>query len=65
MAKIVHEGRLEFDYEDGRMAMIGEISEITPGNEFFRVQSWDETKRHSGLIPFIGRKIRITLETID
>jgi hypothetical protein len=32
---------------------------------FVRLQSWDETKQHIDFNKFIGKKIKVTIETID
>lgn len=32
---------------------------------YVRICSWDESKIHSEFEPFINRKVRITIETID
>jgi hypothetical protein len=57
----------EMTKEDGGQAMIFTISE--PFEEengmFVRIQSWDENKEHKELKKFEGRKVRITIETID
>lgn len=65
MPKIVHEGLLDATYEDGGAAVIAEIVDDVTGREFFRFQSWDTSKRHTGINQFIGRTVRITIETLD
>ena len=32
---------------------------------FIRIQSWDENKKHKEFKTFMGRKVKITIETID
>lgn len=68
--KKVFEKRLnpeEAKKEDGGQAIIFTVSE--PFEEengmFVRIQSWDDKKEHTDLKKFEGRKIRITIETID
>lgn len=68
--KKVFEKRLnpeEAQKEDGGQAIIFTVSE--PFEEengmFVRIQSWDDKKEHTDLKKFEGRKIRITIETID
>jgi hypothetical protein len=32
---------------------------------FVRLQSWDDDKKHVEIRKFIGRKVKITVETVD
>lgn len=64
MTKIVAEGIYTPSTEDGGMAKYGDIDPIEE-EIFFRIQSWDETKKHLILSPFIGKRVRVTLETIE
>lgn len=57
----------DIENEDGGCAKI-----ITFDNEdnemngmFVRIQSWDETLKHEDFNKFLGKKVRITIETID
>ena len=66
MPKIVHEGQLDTtSIEDSGMAVVAEIVSDISGPEFFRFQSWDPSKRHDTINQFIGRTVRITIETLD
>ena len=55
------------DVEDGGQAIITHITEPTNTDNgmFIRIQSWDEQLKHEEFKKFEGRKIRITIETID
>lgn len=58
------------DKEDGGQALITTMDfRDTPEDEdngmFVRIQSWDENCKHEEFKKFEGRKIRITIETID
>ena len=55
------------DVEDGGQALITYIAEPTDTDNgmFIRIQSWDEQLKHEEFKKFEGRKIRITIETID
>lgn len=53
--------------EDGGMAKIYHIDadDGRPNGPFFRFQSWDEEKVHHEFEQFVGRRIRITIETVE
>lgn len=51
--------------EDGGQAMIGELDDDAEEGFFVRLQSWSEKKDHPVMQSLIGRRIRITVETID
>lgn len=58
------------DIEDRGQALITTIDSDGTNEEenngmFVRIQSWDENKQHEEFKKFEGRKIRITIETID
>jgi len=55
------------DVEDGGQAIITHITEPTDTDNgmFIRIQSWDEQLKHEEFKKFEGRKIRITIETVD
>lgn len=57
----------EVDVEDGGQAMIATITEPTDTDNgmFIRIQSWDEQLEHKEFKKFVGKKVRITIETID
>ena len=56
----------EIDTEDGGQAKIFTASEDDLDNGMFvRVCSWDEDVEHSEFNKFVGRRIKITIETID
>lgn len=59
---------LELDgYEDGGQAMICERIEfdsVDDNGMFVTLQSWDENLSHSDLKGLLGKKIKITIETI-
>ena len=56
----------EIETEDGGQARIFTCSDDDYANTgmFVRVCSWDETREHSDLNKFIGKKIKITIEEI-
>jgi len=65
MPKVVAEGVLAMDTEDGGMAMVGEL-EVPDSQLFFRVQSWDvDFHLHQDVRPYIGRRVRITMEVVE
>lgn len=55
--------------EDGGMAKIftaeDENSKENDNGMFVAIKSWDDSKTHPEFNQFVGRKIRITIETID
>lgn len=61
---------INVDKEDDGQALIATIDN-TPEEEsgeaglFVRLQSWDSKKEHTDFNKFFGRKIRVTIETID
>jgi hypothetical protein len=56
----------EIDIEDGGQAKIFTASKDDLDNGMFvRVCSWDENKNHEDFKKFVGRRIKITIETID
>lgn len=69
MSKFVVEDSVTADIskQDGGQAI---IITLTPkdGEEsglFVRLQSWDPKKEHSHLQPFLNKRLRVTVETID
>lgn len=53
--------------EDGGQALVSDPfnSDKEVDGMFVRIQSWDEKKKHEDFKKFQGRKIRVTIETID
>lgn len=64
MTKIILEGTVKCDKEDGGQAL---ISSIEGQDDFFfvRLQSWDENCEHSTMKSLEGKKVRVTVEVID
>lgn len=59
---------IDVKFEDGGQAMIirnGLSDNEEENGMFVKLQSWDENKEHKVLKKFVGRNIRITIETID
>ena len=68
MTKFVVEGSSSFDIEreDGGQAVIITLdSGSTRNGMFVRLQSWDETKEHAALQPFLDKRLRVTVEVLD
>jgi hypothetical protein len=59
----------DVDTEDSGCAIIchvdGEGHENEDTGMFVRLQSWDDDKKHVEIRKFIGRKVKITVETVD
>jgi hypothetical protein len=51
--------------EDGGQAIIAEVGGDKDAGMFVRIQSWDETMRHAEIEPFLGKRVRVTIETLD
>ncbi len=51
--------------EDSGQARILRIEAEDPSTLFVRLQSWDDTHQHSELVPFEGKFVRITIETVE
>lgn len=64
MTKFVQEGVLVIKQEDGGMALIGEIHEENDSQMFVRVQSWADDKQHTDIAPFLGKRVRVTVEVM-
>jgi hypothetical protein len=57
----------EIEIEDGgqsKMFVAVEDGDLDNGL-FVRVCSWDEDEQHTDFNKFVGRKVKITIETID
>lgn len=58
--------QIDLDKEDGGMALIYSLTPEDIPDIFVRLQSWDEEKKHSIFNEcFLGRKIKVTIETVD
>jgi len=66
MSKLVIEAIPEIHTEDGGQAMILEIcpNDAVQNGEFVRLQSWDSNLKHQVATKFVGKKVRVTIETI-
>lgn len=62
--KIEIENQGKHHFEDSKQASIIEI-EDPKSNCFVRFQSWDADKEHPELSPFIGKKLKVTIEIIE
>lgn len=53
--------------EDGGQAIIATIGGNGPEERgvFVRIQSWDETREHAEMNKLLGKKIKVTIETIE
>jgi len=63
---------MNIDVEDGGQAIIATTSLDAKGNPdgrgagvYARITSWDEKKKHTEMKKLLGRKIKVTIETID
>lgn len=67
MTKKIFEGDFEPIYEDGRQALYGDVvtDDVSDEGMFVRLQSWDEEKEHEALKLFAGKRVRVTVETLD
>lgn len=68
MARKVFEDVVAFDKEDGGMGWIAEILTEEPPCDhsmYVRIHSYDEGKNHLEAQKFQGRRVRVTIETID
>lgn len=63
--------KVKFEKEDGGMALIATLinehvlDEDDDKGVFVRFQSWDEDKDHEEALQFEGKRVRVTIETID
>jgi hypothetical protein len=57
----------EVTTEDSGNAKLGVLMDRSDfeSDLFLRLQSWDESKRHHQFNEFIGRRVKVTIETID
>jgi hypothetical protein len=70
--KFITQGKVVIErHEDGGQAKICEAFPINTGNSdeengmFVVLKSWDEDTDHADLQMLLGKKIKITIETID
>jgi len=66
MEKIILEGIVKLDSEDGGMSLVDYDFAQDDFDPFFvRLFSWDETKEHSTIRMMEGKKVRVTVEIIE
>lgn len=69
MSRYVLEDVLETYTEDGGCAIIGDISGSEDEGLFVRIQSWSENPTHGhahdAIRSLAGKRVRITIETLD
>lgn len=70
MERIVFVGALkkkDVSVEDSGQALVGDPFSASSGDDgmFVRIQSWDSKKKHVDFKKFQGKRIRVTIETID
>jgi len=63
--KVVVEGTVAITEEDGGQAMIAAIEDENVPEFFVRLQSWSEERRHIVMRHLAGKRVRVTVETID
>ena len=63
--KVVVEGTVAITEEDGGQAMIAAIEDENVPEFFVRLQSWSEERRHIVIRSLAGKRVRVTVETID
>ena len=65
--KFAVEGTVEIKEEDGGQAMIATIEDERVDEFFVRLQSWSEEspRRHTVMRSLAGKRVRVTVETID
>ena len=63
--KVVVEGTVAITEEDGGQAMIAAIEDENVPEFFVRLQSWSEERRHIVMRSLAGKRVRVTVETID
>lgn len=61
--ELVFNGVVNFKEEDNGCALIAEIDNDEVF--FIRLHSWDNTKQHEQAQLFAGKKVKITIETMD
>ena len=63
--KVVLEGTVDTTEEDSGQAMIAQIEDERVDEFFVRLQSWSEERRHIVMRHLAGKRVRVTVETID
>jgi len=63
--KVVLEGTVDTTEEDSGQAMIAQIEDERVDEFFVRLQSWSEERRHIVMRSLAGKRVRVTVETID
>ena len=65
--KVVLEGTVDTTEEDSGQAMIAHIEDDRVDEFFVRLQSWSEEspRRHTVMRSLAGKRVRVTVETID
>ena len=54
-----------FKSEDSGCALIAELANLDDSCYFVRFHSYDETKEHEVIKKFGGKKVKVTIETIE
>lgn len=66
MAKLIFEDRIsQVDVEDSGCARIAVLDPDDYGQLFVKLQSWDEECNHPEFNEFYGKRVRVTIETLD
>lgn len=66
MEKIVLEGVVKLDSEDGGMSLVDyDFAQDDFAPFFVRLHSWDEAQKHSTIRMMEGKKVRVTVEIIE
>lgn len=65
--KIVIEGTIDevVKEEDGGQAMIARVEDPAVAEFFVQLQSWSEERRHTLMRSLAGKRVRVTVETIE
>lgn len=66
MPKIVHEGELsDASIRVNGRVVCAEIYDVSRRTPFFRFQTWGAEEKHTEINQLIGRRVRITIETLS
>lgn len=71
MGKIILEGEVKCEKEDGGRALIAsiyhEVGKTVDSDDglFVRIQSWSEDMNHPQMDELSGKKVRVTIEIIE
>lgn len=64
--KTIFEGKLELEsVDEGGQVRIARLDECGDGKMFVRVQSWDESLKHTEFHLFENKLVRITIEVLE